>query len=309
MPPPRAKRPKARPPLGPSGQKAPPPSRARQLAIDLEREETLGRDAAGSVERLDAEEAGLREAHAGHDEALLAAQDVARGAAEQLSEQETALDRLTEEAARLAARAAAAERRREEARGAIQRLDEDIARVEDTERSLAAEIGRVRASLTTAEAAETEARAEREAAERALEAAEAARAAAQTAEAEARAAFSEIEGEITALNAEAQALERLMAREAGATPSRSSTASTVGGGHRSGAGCGTGRRPARSRTGAGRRGPPAGSACLPTPSSAALPDGAETLAAQVDRAGTAGAPSRPGRRGRARRRATRCSRS
>ncbi|MCH8168476.1 MAG: AAA family ATPase [Proteobacteria bacterium] len=145
--------------------------RARQLSIDLEREETLGRDAGGSIERLDQEEASLRDAHAGHDKVLVAAQDAARGAAEQLSEQETALDRLTEEAARLAARATAAERRREEARGTFRRVDEDIARAENAERALAGEIGRVRAALATAQRVETEARTSSATAETALEAA------------------------------------------------------------------------------------------------------------------------------------------
>jgi chromosome segregation protein len=56
--------------------------RARQLSIDLEREETLGHDAGTTVKRLDAEEVALHEANTGHDKALMAAQDAARGAAE-----------------------------------------------------------------------------------------------------------------------------------------------------------------------------------------------------------------------------------
>lgn len=189
--------------------------RARQLGIDIERERTLNDDAGGSIERLDAEEATLREAHDGHDRVLIEAQDAARAAAERLSEQETALDRLTEEAARLAARATAAERRREEARGAFRRIYEDIARAENAERDLAGEIARLDGALASARTLEAEARAEAETAEATLDEAEMARAAAQTAEVETRAAFSEIEGEITALKAEVQALERLMAREAG----------------------------------------------------------------------------------------------
>jgi len=188
-------------------------ARARQLSIDLEREETLGRDADGSIERLNAEEAELAAAGEGHDQALAEAQDAARAAAEQLSEQETALDRLTEEAARLAARATAAERRREEARSALQRLGDDISRAEEAEQDLAGRIGQIEsaqsAALTATEAAHEAA----QDAEAALEKAETARATAQTAEAVARADFSEIEGEITALKAEVQALERLMARD------------------------------------------------------------------------------------------------
>ncbi len=253
--------------------------RARQLSIDLEREETLGRDAGGSIERLDQEEASLRDADTGHDKVLVAAQDAARGAAEQLSEQETALDRLTEEAARLAARATAAERRREEARGTFRRVDEDIARAENAERALAEEIGRVRAALATAQRVETEARTSSAAADTALEAAEAARAAAQTAEAEARAAFSEIEGEITALKAEVQALERLMAREAGAGEQILDRIEVVAGFEAAlGAALGDDLRAVELEPGS------AASGWIGLPAyagSAALPDGAETLATQV----------------------------
>ncbi len=190
--------------------------KARQLAIDLEREETLSRDAGGSIARLDDEEAALRDANEGHAEALSAAQDAARAAAEELSARETELDRLTEEAARLAARAAAAERRREEARGALARIAGDITRAEEAEQVLGTEITRAEAALAAAGAAEAAARGDAAAAERSLEAAEVARASAQGTEAEARAALSEVEGEVTALRAEVQALERLMAREAGA---------------------------------------------------------------------------------------------
>ncbi len=190
--------------------------RARQLAIDLVREETLSRDAGGTVARLDDEEQALHAAHEGHERMLAAAQDAARTAGEALSGEETALDRLTEEAARLAARAAAAERRRDEAGGALARIAADIARAEEAERALGAGIVRAGAALEAAAAAETSARADAQAAEQALDAAEAARARAQIAEAEARAALSELEGEVTALRAEMQALERLLAREAGA---------------------------------------------------------------------------------------------
>jgi chromosome segregation protein len=253
--------------------------RARQLTIDLEREETLGRDAGGSVERLDREEASLREAHAGHDQALRAAQDAARAAGEELSEQETALDRLTEAAARLSARAAAAERRREEARGALRRIGEEIARTEDAERSLAGEIGRVGAALAAAQRVEVEARAAGAAAETALEAAEAARTAAQNTEAEARAAFSEIDGEITALRAEVQGLTRLMAREAGGAAQLLDRITAAPGFEAAlGAALGDDLRAAELKPGAGSTGWIALPAYAET---AALPDGTEALAGKV----------------------------
>jgi chromosome segregation protein len=211
---------------------------------------------------------------------LIVAQSAARAAAEQLSEQETGLDRLTEEAARLAARAAAAERRREEARGTFRRVDEDIARAENTERDLAGEIVQVRAALATAERVETEARAEAEKAEAELEQAEFTRAAAQTAEAEARATFSEIEGEITALKAEVQALERLMAREAGEERQiLDRVAAAVGYEAALGAALGDDLRAAELKAGAAATG------WMDLPAyaeNAALPDGAEPLATRVD---------------------------
>jgi chromosome segregation protein len=253
--------------------------RARQLSIDLEREETLSGDAGGSVERLDAEEAGLHEANTGHDAALVAAQDAARDAAEQLNEQETALDRLTEEAARLAARSSAALRLREEVRGAFRRVDEDIARAENAEQALAGEIIRVRAAMATAERNETEARTGAEAAETALERAELTRATAQTTEAEARAAFSEIEGEITALKAEVQALERLMAREAGdAEQIIDRITAVVGFEAALGAALGDDLRAAELEPGAGSSGWIGLSAYA---QNAALPGGAEALEGQV----------------------------
>ncbi len=253
--------------------------RARQLTIDLEREETLGRDAGGSVELLDQEEVSLRDANTGHDQALVTAQDAARAAGEQLNEQETALDRLTEEAARLSARAAAAERRREEARGALRRIGEDITRTEDTERTLAEEIGRVGAALAAAQQIEGEVRAEGAAAETALEAAEAARTAAQNTEAEARAAFSEIDGEITALKAEVQGLTRLMARESGDTAQLLDRTTAVSGFEAAlGAALGDDLRAAEVKSGAGST----GWMTLPAyTENAALPEGAKTLAGQV----------------------------
>ena len=253
--------------------------RARQLALDLEREETLGRDADSTVERLDAEEAQLRDVSAGHDEALVTAQDAAREAGEQLSEQETTLDRLTEEAARLSARFAAGERRREEARGAFRRIVEDIARTEENERTLAEEIDQLDAALATAQKIEVGVRAEGAATETALEVAEVARTLAQDTEAEARAAFSEIDGEITALKAEVQGLTRLMARESGDTAQLLDRITAVSGFEAAlGAALGDDLRAAEIKLGDGS----SGWMSLPAyAKNAALPTGAETLAAQV----------------------------
>jgi chromosome segregation protein len=253
--------------------------RARQLALDLEREETLGSDAGGSIELLNQEEASLLEINTGHDQALIAAQDAARLAGEQLTEQETALDRLTEEAARLSARSAAAQRRHEESQGAFNRIGEDIARIEDAKRALAAEISRVGEALTAAQLREAEARSEGAAAEMALAQAEAARTMAQNTEAEARAALSEIDGEITALKAEVQGLTRLMARESGDTAQLLDRITAAAGFEAAlGAALGDDLRAAELKPGAGS----SGWITLPAyTENAALPDGIETLADQV----------------------------
>jgi chromosome segregation protein len=252
-------------------------ARARQLSIDIEREQTLQRDAGGSVERLDVEEADLKIAHRGHGAALAAAQDKARAAAEALSAEETALDRLTEEAARLAARAAAAERRRQEARGALERIAIEIARAQAAEATLGGEIGRLTEARARAVAADAEARAGAQAAEQVLEAAEAARADAQSAEAGARGALSEIEGEIAALRAEVQALERLMAREAGGVAQIVDRVAVASGFEAAlGAALGDDLRAPEAGDGA------TGWIALPAyASDAALPPGAESLAGRV----------------------------
>ena len=189
-------------------------ARARQLAIDIEREETLQRDAGGSIERLTAEAVELDQADAGELDAQEQASDAARAAGERLSEQETLLDRLTEEAARLAARTNAAERRLEEARTAAERLDGEIETTQAQAAGLTDDIAGAEAKHTDSAAAVDSAQRAAEEAEGALAEAEAARAQAQETEGEARAALSDAEGEVSALTAEVQGLEKLLAREA-----------------------------------------------------------------------------------------------
>ena len=192
-------------------------ARIRQLHLDREREETLDTDASATIARLEEEGARLAQAHDGQPEAIAKAQEVAKAAGEKLTEQETVLDRLTEEAARLTARAAAAERRLEEARSSQARIARDIDVAEQAESGLQTEIAEAGTRLSAAQNAEAEARAAAEAAEAALATAEQNRATAQAAEAEARAALSEAEGGATAVAAEVRALEKLLARDAAAT--------------------------------------------------------------------------------------------
>ncbi|MEM6621120.1 MAG: AAA family ATPase [Pseudomonadota bacterium] len=187
--------------------------RARQLSADIERESTLQRDAGGTIERLEAEAQELSDAIAGQADAQLAAADAARKTGDALSDQETKLDRLTEEAARLAARTAAAERRRDEAQTTEARLTGEIARASQSLEELSEQIADAQAlfedSTKTAEAARVDA----EQAETALSNAETARARAQETEGETRAALADTEGETGALAAEVQGLERLLARD------------------------------------------------------------------------------------------------
>ncbi|MGB0505738.1 MAG: chromosome segregation protein SMC, partial [Pikeienuella sp.] len=191
-------------------------ARLEQLERDLEREAQLQGDAAGMIEALLAEEEELVAAREGHDEAQAGADETARTTASALQDGEAKADQLTEEAARLAARAQAADRRvdetakaearsksgMEEAEAAALRLDEEI------------ESAAERVKTRTAEAAT--ARKAAEAAEATLATAEATRADAQNAEAETRAAASAANGELSAVKAETEALERLLARDKGA---------------------------------------------------------------------------------------------
>ncbi|MEM9059549.1 MAG: chromosome segregation protein SMC [Pseudomonadota bacterium] len=189
--------------------------RARQMAMDIEREETLQGDAGGALEKLTEEQTTLRVTQDGQKDAQDKALEAARAAGEELAEQETKLDRLTEEAARLAARAAAAERRLEEATSAVARLDREIAQVKAAHDSLGSQITAAEMALSEATSAAGAAQETAQAAEAALGEAEQRRAMAQETEGEARATLSDSEGEVKALAAEVAALERLLARDGG----------------------------------------------------------------------------------------------
>ena len=190
-------------------------ARARQLAQDLEREETLKHDAGGSITRLEAEAAELAGALQGQEEDQAEAAEAARMAGTRLSERETELDRLTEEAARLAARVNAAERRLEEARKSETRLSGEIETAEHAMARLQDVVAQAETALAEFDTRRVAAGRAAEAAERRLTEAEAARVAAQETEGDARAAFSDADGEVSALAAEVQGLEKLLDRDAG----------------------------------------------------------------------------------------------
>ncbi|MEM7269540.1 MAG: AAA family ATPase, partial [Pseudomonadota bacterium] len=190
-------------------------ARLIQMEEDLEREGQLGADASAEIERLHAEEESLIAARSGHDAAQVAADEAARTAAAALREQEVEADRLTEEAARLAAAAQAAERRVAEVRTAADRSRKGSEEAREAATALDAEISRADQAQSDASSIAADAKLAAEKAEAALAAAETARGEAQGAEAEQRAAASEATGEERAVRAETEALERLLAREAG----------------------------------------------------------------------------------------------
>ncbi|MEM8753948.1 MAG: chromosome segregation protein SMC, partial [Pseudomonadota bacterium] len=188
-------------------------ARIGQLEADLDREGQLQADAAGVIDRLGAEEEDLIAARDGHEAAQKAADEAARTAAEALRAAEVEADRLTEDAARLAAASQAAARRTAETKSAAERARRAAEEAEAAAKALEAEIAgaETRVAETAAEA-ET-AREAAAAAEAALAEAESARAEAQSLEAESRAAASAASGELSAVKAETEALERLLARD------------------------------------------------------------------------------------------------
>ncbi|MFQ5623764.1 MAG: chromosome segregation protein SMC [Paracoccaceae bacterium] len=190
-------------------------ARIAQLTSDRERESGLNRDAGEMIAELGAERAELEKASEGFEDALIAAQDAARAAAADLQEQETALDRLSEEAARLAARHQAAERRYQDAQETAARLQHECAAAKEAEAELGEERRQAEASAAAAVSALGRAQEAAGRAETALQAAEAERAAAQAAESESRAGLSEAEGEAKAIEAEVRALQRLIDRDRG----------------------------------------------------------------------------------------------
>ncbi len=190
-------------------------ARVAQLTRDLTREAGLNADAGTTIATLEAEAATLDIASQGHDAALIAAAEAVSGATIALTDEETVHARLTEDAARLAARhqsaaravddlARAADRHAGEARKALAEADAAEARLATlADDHATAETALQNASDLAARAEET------------LTETESARAAAQAQEGEARTARAEAEGEFNTLDAEVRALTKLLEREAG----------------------------------------------------------------------------------------------
>ena len=189
-------------------------ARILQMQRDGEREQSLNRDAAETIERLEWEVEQLARASDGHDERLADAAEIARSAAAELGAREGDLSQANEDAARLSARHQSAERLLADNRRMLERSEAEAARagaaVAEAREAVAVASARQEAALEAQEAALAMA----EAAEDTLTLAEQARAATQAREADARAVRSSAEGEANAIRAEVGALARMVQREA-----------------------------------------------------------------------------------------------
>ncbi|MEE9453036.1 MAG: AAA family ATPase [Paracoccaceae bacterium] len=190
-------------------------TRITQLGHDMAREKGLNHDAGETMERLAWEKGALEKAHVDHDEKLDLAKEAARNASTVLNEEESELDRLTEDAARLSARHQTATRRLEEAQEMIEKLVVETDKVHDSATAIEVELKAAVTALEMAKKAQSTASSTAISAEKNLSKAEIIRAEAQIKDSEARGNLSEADGEANALNAEVSALERLIARDSG----------------------------------------------------------------------------------------------
>ncbi|WP_299134565.1 AAA family ATPase, partial [uncultured Amaricoccus sp.] len=187
-------------------------SSLRQLAADREREAALDGDAGEMAARLGAEAEALAAEGAGHDDALAAARDAAAQAGGALGAAEAEFDARAEAAARLLAEHQAAERAVAEARRRAEEFGRGLSQAEGALTTARDEQARANAARADLSADAEDARVRAEEAEEALAFAEEAAAEAREADTGARAALAEAEGAAKALAGEAAGLERLLAR-------------------------------------------------------------------------------------------------
>ena len=187
--------------------------RIEQLTRDIEREESLNRDAEDMIARLDREARDLKKAALGHDERLDAAADGAQQAVAVLEMRESELSQLAEEAARLSARHQSAQRLIEDHRKTAEKSEREAARARSAAETSQQALDKASQDHEAAKTAEAKAVRTAEEAETTLAQADEARAEAQSREADARAGRSEAEGELNALSAEVSALARLVERD------------------------------------------------------------------------------------------------
>ena len=125
----------------------------RQLEVDLDRESSLGADAANAVSRLDGEQDELSEASRDHDARVEVARKNAEAARERLREAEAVFEALARELAQLTASRQSSEKRRAEAESMLvrrtaraeetaSRIEKARQRLDETNRSVATALGR-----------------------------------------------------------------------------------------------------------------------------------------------------------------------
>ena len=188
-------------------------NRIEQLTRDMEREESLNKDAGETIERLEWERGELAKASEGHEGRLEEAAAAARDAKRVLGEREDALSQLTEDVARLAARHQSAHRLLDDSKKTLEKSEGEAERARAAVTSAKAALDAAKLAFSEADHAQTQATQMAEAAEAALVDADEARAAAQGREADARAERSEAEGEVNALRAEVMALAKVIERD------------------------------------------------------------------------------------------------
>ncbi len=188
-------------------------SRIEQLARDIEREESLNRDAGETIERLEWEARELSKAAEGHDEKLAGASEAASDAAAVLQQRETDLSQLTEDVARLSARHHSAQRLVDDSQKTLTKSEAEAGRAREAAHVSKEAMLQAGQDFKAAQLSEAQATEAAKAADEALTRTDEARAETQGREAEARAERSAAEGELNALSAEVSALSRLLDRD------------------------------------------------------------------------------------------------
>ena len=188
-------------------------NRIELLSNDIDREESLNRDAGETLERLEWEAKELAKASSGQAERLETAGVAAREAAQVLQQREDLSSERTEDVARLAARHQSAHRLLEDSQKTLTKSEADAKPARDSVKDSGRLLQDATNAFQTAETAQKAAQDNSEQAEENLIAADDALVEAQAKEADARASRSEAEGEANALRAEVGALAKLVDRD------------------------------------------------------------------------------------------------
>jgi len=188
-------------------------NRIAQLALDMEREAGLNKDADETIERLEWEAREIAKAGVGHDDRLEDARVASTDGAQILADREATLGEITEDVARLAARHQSAQRLIDDYRKILAKNEAEAQRAIAARSDATAALAKAAQDFEAAKISEAVARATADKAEDVLAEAEAARADTQNREADARALRSEAEGEANALRAETGALAKLVDRD------------------------------------------------------------------------------------------------